>query len=310
MKLTASLTFVWLVWALTEAPAVIIASGPGNTSAPAGPADPGWSHVAWSQNGASAVYLGGGWVITAAHVGAAPISFTGDPLSGPGPVYGVVPGTAVTLTNLSAPLKSAFTDLVVFQINGDPGLPPLNISPSPAPALSQVTMIGTGRDRVLPQTVWDVDPSTLPDWTWTTPATNPGLPDLAGYAWDATRTKRWGTNNYKAAAGFEFDGFADVMGFRTTFNNNLLLPNEAQGATGDSGSAVFYNNGGSWELSGITLAIARYSGQPGDTAVYGNDTFMADLSFYRGQILAIIPEPGSGALTALAMLGLLRRHRA
>lgn len=309
MKPIPPLLLALFVISVTEAPAVIISSGSGNTTAPLAPNDPGWTNVAWSQNGASAVYLGGGWMITAGHVGAAPISFTGDPLSGPGPVYSVVPGTAVTLTNNGAPSQSAFTDLVVFQINGDPGLPSLNISPATPPALSQVTLIGTGRDRMAPLTIWDVDTTTMP-WTWTSPNTNPLLPDASGFQWDATRSKRWGTNNINAPSGFEFDGFADVRGFRTTFNSDELRPNEAQGATGDSGSGVFYNNGGNWELSGITLAIAVFSGQPGSTAVYGNDTFIADLSFYRNQILTIIPEPGSAALGSMALFGLLRRRRA
>ena len=67
--------FVLLLLVQT-ASAVIIDSGDGtgNTSAPS--PDPGWDHVGVA-SGLTAVYLGDGWVLTAAHVGVGPVDFGG-----------------------------------------------------------------------------------------------------------------------------------------------------------------------------------------------------------------------------------------
>ena len=74
---------------------------------------------------------------------------------------------------------------------------------------------------------------------------------------------------------------------------------EAQGLGGDSGSAMFHKEDGAWKLAGLTSRRHTESGQPDvtSTAVYGNLTFAADLSFYASQIYAItaIPEVGSFA---------------
>ena len=58
---------------------------------------------------------------------------------------------------------------------------------------------------------------------------------------------------------------------------------EAQAVAGDFGGAVFAKHGGQWQLAGIMVAAEGYSGQPSPelTAVFGNETFMADLSYYR-----------------------------
>jgi hypothetical protein len=73
----------------------------------------------------------------------------------------------------------------------------------------------------------------------------------------------------------------------------------------DSGGAVFAKQSGQWKLAGIILANDPYSGQPGGstTAVYGNHSYFADLSFYRSQIVTIaVPEPAG--LTQLFVAGL------
>jgi hypothetical protein len=59
--------------------------------------------------------------------------------------------------------------------------------------------------------------------------------------------------------------------------------------------------------------VDGFSGQPdpGANAIYGNSTYAADLSFYRSQIVTIVPEPSVAALvaTALAALGVAARYR-
>ncbi len=61
-------------------------------------------------------------------------------------------------------------------------------------------------------------------------------------------------------------------------------------------------------LVGIMLAIDGFTGQPGEFAVFGSHTFIADLSVYRSQ-LSNIPEPGGIALASLAAGLLVRRRR-
>jgi hypothetical protein len=80
----------------------------------------------------------------------------------------------------------------------------------------------------------------------------------------------------------------------------------------DSGGAVFAQNGSQWELTGVISSVAGFSGQPSaqTTAVFGNATFMADLSFYRPQIVAVIPEPDTSALAAAAGAALAAAARA
>jgi hypothetical protein len=64
---------------------------------------------------------------------------------------------------------------------------------------------------------------------------------------------------------------------------------EVQAVDKDSGSAVFYERSGQWELSGIVNSQLVLEGQPGTSgcgnlgtrcAVFGNVTTFADLSFY------------------------------
>ena len=78
---------------------------------------------------------------------------------------------------------------------------------------------------------------------------------------------------------------------------------EAQAVAGDFGGAVFAKHGGQWQLAGIMVAAEGYSGQPSPelTAVFGNETFMADLSYYRNQIVTVVPEPGAVALASMAL---------
>ena len=71
---------------------------------------------------------------------------------------------------------------------------------------------------------------------------------------------RWGTN--KVAGTGEHP---DTLTFATNFTKIVgagSTANEAQGADGDSGGAVFIKNGTTWELAGVMIAIATFEGQP------------------------------------------------
>lgn len=90
----------------------------------------GWDYVG-TVGGASGVYLGNGWVITAAHVNLSSGTYTLN-----GVTYTIVAGSAVS---------SGSADITMFQISSEPDLPALSISSSALISFStQVVMVGYG----------------------------------------------------------------------------------------------------------------------------------------------------------------------
>lgn len=306
LRLAAVATAVALA-GVTPARGVIIETyfGTGNTTAPAD--DPGFANVGYSTSGqGTAIYLGGGWVLTAGHVGGNGIILSsGTYLQASGS------NTSFTLGN-TTPDKSSTTDLVMFKLATEPvGLPTLSIPSSMIGTGAAVTMIGGGLDRGA-FTQWLVDDTTNPP-TWTVTGSNG---DAAGFQTLGSQAIRWGTNNVEANDLWVDAGYGDVKSFATVFDY-APYTTEAQAVLHDSGGAVFTKASGQWQLAGVISAVGGYSGQPSPvfTAVFGNATFMADLSYYREQIVALVPEPSSAALAAgaAAVLRFLpvvrRRHR-
>ena len=290
--------FAALILVLTPAAhAVVIntATGTGNTNAPAD--DPGWANVGYI-NGASGIYLGAGWVLTAAHVGAGNITFSGIS-------YTPLAGTTVQLTNNTIG-RTTNTDLLMFQLASTPaGLGPLTLA-STAPTLgTAVTMIGAGRDRG-DFTQWSVNTGASP-WTWTEVSSGG---NFAGYQTLESSAMRWGTNTVSATDVWVGNA-PDVKSFATTFNALSLDDNEAQAVLGDSGGAVFTKKESAWELSGVMFSVAGFEEQPSaaTTPVFGNATYSADLSYYAPQIMSIIPEPSTYALLALSAAALAFAYR-
>jgi len=233
--------------------AVIIDSGDGtgNTSAPA--EDPGWAHVG-ARGGLTAIYLGNGWVLTANHVQVGDVTFDGI-------LYPAVANSHIRLENDDASLP----DLGVYRIDPSPELPILPIRATTPPVDTAVIMIGKGRNRGS-ATSWDPD--------------GPAGP-YDGYEWGLGMAMRWGTNLVEG-----FSRAVNTECFYTDFTEGEPS-HEAQAATGDSGGAVFIENGDTWEIAGVLLAIGPYEEQPAETALYGNSTYAADLALYRDQIIAI-----------------------
>ena len=243
--------FVFALSLLLAAPAgaLILDSGDGqgNTTPPSD--DPGWAHVG-KVTYPSGIYLGNGWMLTASHV------TVSNPVID-GVTYPVVPGTVVQLHNPDTSLA----DLQVFRIDPHPNLPLLRIR-SQTPALdTDVTFIAVGLSRGA-ATTWGAD----------------------GYLWGSQSAKRWGTNKTAGSVNIGTLTFTTIF---TKIGSQGFTDQEAQGADGDSGGAAFIKNGANWELAGVLLAVSTFVNQPEASSIYGNFTYVADLSQYRAQLISL-----------------------
>lgn len=222
-----------VLWLTPLCPALIVGNEPNvvpsttvNPAAYAGwtQGDPGWNNV--SASGSNYVYLGDGWVLSARHVGynsangvqfqteSGPVTFHRISGSyyldyGYGPAgshnYAVSNPASVQLENgqsmtLADSVGTNFTDLQLFRIDGDPGLPTLTIASQASPSLPsnfsrtnapQVVLMSNGAGRVAAQTQWNVTQISQDNWVWNQTA---GAGTHQGYFSDAIRAKRWGTN--------------------------------------------------------------------------------------------------------------------
>ena len=279
----ALLPLLLLLLAPIAASAVIIDSGDGtgNTTTPT--PDPGyWDHVGVT-SGLTAVYLGDGCVLTASHVGMGDVDFGGV-------VYPAVPGSNVRITNGDG----TFADLVVFGVAPAPPLGTLPISTASPPLGEFVIVAGNGRNRGA-ATSWDPNAHPSPP------------PAIGGYDWGGGKSLRWGTNFVEDYPEFQI---LDTWAMSTVFDAGSSA-HEAQAANGDSGGALFWQNGSEWELGGLIYAISEFTGQPGQASLYGQLTHAADLAFYRDEILDVtcLPEPTGGLSAGLATLAALARAR-
>jgi hypothetical protein len=276
-------------------PAVLVANGNPNTDAasllaaggPGDPSLPGFANVSRSGDNGTVIYLGAGWALTANHVAlTSTINFGGT-------WFTVDMSSVHQLKNAD----NSPTDLKMFRVQGEPDLPEILSSYlATAPTSGHVFMIGNGMTRGV-EKFWNVSRATNP-WTWTeiSEPANPTSSQFGGVTIASPRTIRWGENT--AFENGVYNVGMNVTGFLTQFDKlkftgQAPLPNEAQASAGDSGGAVFSFVNGKWVLSGLMLAVSgSMSGQPADTALYGNITLMADLYAYRTQILNIVGVAG------------------
>ncbi|MHC4295289.1 MAG: hypothetical protein ACYSTL_06865 [Planctomycetota bacterium] len=272
--------FLVLLLPLHHASGLIISTDQDLSDTQSAAGFPYWDNVGWRGAVGTAIYLGDSWVLTAYHVLPGAVELAGT-------IYDPIPDSEQRIGN---------ADILVFRIHDPPDLPPIPITDAVLTNGMVVRMFGTGKDQQAVRLYWEVDILADP-WIWTPSSKNKA--DAWGIPWAANRVKCWGTNEI-----FDMNGTDAIStkNFTTSFDVDDTTY-EGQGAEHDSGGPVFIDNQGVWELAGIMLAISTWSGQPDGTAVDylnfgppigslgGNQTVIADLGYYRQDIMNATPEP-------------------
>lgn len=293
--------------AASVAQAVIIGPGDGTQNTTGTGMSSGWNYVG-TVNGASGVYLGNGWVLTAAHVGVSSFTLSGVTYS---------PNSGATRLHNG---DSSNADLILFHLATSPNLPWLTIGSSTPTNGTTIYMVGYGRDnRNTSATYYTVNtvPST---WTWTVDS-NYHTADAGGLGYGTSQIKRWGTNKVDGTTSIDagygmtsllaanFYGTSLANGLSNYINSTPGTTYEALVSSGDSGGGVFDSSG---TLLGVNNYLGTVNGQPADTAIFGDVSYMADLSVYRSQIVSVVPEPSPLLITTAVLLpiyALRRRSR-
>ena len=242
------------------AAAIVDANSASNTNAPADGSP--WGNVGLIESGASGTYLGGGWVLTASHVGVGNIALSGATFA--------PDGTSLRLTNSDG----SATDLILFHLTKNPPLPSLPLVTSTPAALSQIDLIGFGHIAGSVQT---------------------NIGSYTGFYWSDTGFKSWGNNKVNVGGTQVINiGFGNLTTFVMDFTAPGMLgltaqtSDEAEVSAGDSGGAAFVKNGATWQLAGILDAEGVQNNQPASTAVYNDGTYAADIATYRNQIISVL----------------------
>jgi len=242
--------------------AVIIDSGDGSGNTTPPPDDPGFYNVGSTtlepatDNNASAVYLGYGWVLTAGHVGMHPTWFNGTLYETDGPKF---------LHPLHPWGEDGGWDIAMYRIKGNPylpDLPPIQLASRAEAVGDEVVMIAGGRDRLPGKYYWDAN------WN----ATTEEFAVYSGFKTTSHKTVRWGTNIISAVSPpcVSFCGpYPMVASFAIKFDAGSPTPSEAALVSGDSGGGMFRKTDGEWELIGINYLGGTYQGSSVSNVIYG-----------------------------------------
>lgn len=224
---------------------------------------PWWEHVTQRRyEGPSVIYLGRGFALTARHVGMGEIFLRGE-------IIPPVASSKRTLLNANG----TPADAMLFEValpEGFRDLPILPITSEPPRSGEEVLLIGFGRQR---EKVVDVETDG---------------PSQFGFSWSEKGSKRWGTNRISSTDDMIYQGSWTTHSFALVFdppNSTATTGFEAQAAVGDSGGAVFVKRDGEWRLAGMMTSVTGFSRAPAHTSMYGDSTYAADLTRYRGEIL-------------------------
>lgn len=284
---------------------VVVSTTLENTTVP--PDDPGWGNIAVVR-GSTAIYLGNRWMLTARHIGA------GDAFFPDLGSFSADLDSQISIRNDQVGL-SEFTDLLMFQLHEDPGLPALQLAKkTPTPA-TPITLIGNGRDRQADLSYWNVT-GFGNSAVWHS-AEDDG--EHSGFGTLNSNTVRWGTNLIErdtlvepgsdrgntvnlnlggldvvtVLSEFDLNG-SQSDNFIRTSDRETATAFESQAVLNDSGGGMFFKEDDEWVLGGVILAVSGFPNQPtaATTAIYGNATFYADVATYRDQILGELSIPG------------------
>jgi len=278
-----------------------------NTTAPAD--DPGWANLASNKTG---IYLGDGLFLTAHHAAAA-----GNVVLG-GQTYPLIPGSAHLLNNpatfgartVASGVITEQSDLMLFRIglNAQTGLLPeeanssirvIKIADELPPTSANLTMFGFGANRIL-----NPDNSTNGQWYFAgdgTTVPTQGQSSYRGFKYtpqpsESTRQWQWGQNVRTTNSGGAYQSgnnihidlgapYKDAIGFQMRFDE-FGLPDEAQGAAGDSGGPVFWKDGNEWVLAGLMHGIYIPNNDLDLLGAFTSYTAISDLSYstYASQL--------------------------
>jgi hypothetical protein len=221
-----------------------------NTTAPANGAP--WSNVAQQQRmvagspivDSSAVYIGNGFVLTAAHTY--------------GPTSVILDGVAYSVDTSFPAISFSPLDVRLYKIQNPPALP---LIPFPDAAESDLnracTMIGWGKGKGAIVTGFG--------WQWGD---------------DTTKAKRWGTNTtdttVQEISYFTYSYNAMFTAFETSGGRFSTGQTEATVTMSDSGGGLFqqFTTGGPWKLSGLlTQASFDSANYPDGNSFYNNSSY-------------------------------------
>ncbi len=275
--------------------------------------DPYFSSVG-GLGGGSLIYLGNGWALTAQHVTILS-SYTANFNTGSYQIantVGSIGGADLKLVNLtttpslpsltisssSAPVN-ARVDMIGDGLNNSGAAEGYFSVSVPSPSSGTWTWTSTSQ----PQSV-----NPIPSSTYFAGQNVPaGAYQAAGIPYSGGGL-HWGQNLVTGNGQTVNDGHGNTETIWTTFNDPNYAPDqqtvstwEAQAEQGDSGGGVFYysTTTSTWELTGMMYAVGNYPNQlltgsnppqpsvAANYAVYGNITYIADLSAYRTQILSV-----------------------
>ncbi|MEI9998033.1 MAG: PEP-CTERM sorting domain-containing protein [Verrucomicrobiota bacterium] len=242
------------------------ATGWGNV--PTG--DTGWNYVGLltvPDGYLSGVYLGNGWVLTAAHGGTILDSYTLN-----GKTYTPVAGSVQTFTTDSDGVAGQ-ADLLMFQLNGDPDLPALSLATS----LPVTDLDGTG--------------------------TNDSNSVIVGYGFPLA-LESWGSGIIQLTdQPISIESFTSIDYGIFTLNSGVpgSCGNTYNLYPGDSGGANFIYNAatGTWQLAGINEFLETYDdGTPYASGFVQVDNYVTQIDDVMG-----VPEPSTNVLLALGLAG-------
>lgn len=224
---------------------------------------PYWNHVTQRRyDGPTVIYLGNGYALTARHVGMGEIFLDGE-------IFEPERGSKRTILNKNG----TAADAMVFSLEDErpfPDWPVVPVATEPPREDEDVVLIGFGRERAR---VDELEDDQGP---------------LFSFRWTDRGAKRWATNRISSTFDVLAQGKMTSRAFVLRFDepsSRHATRYEAQAAVGDSGGGVFVERDGEWQLLGLMVSVSSVRNAPRSGAIYGDRTYVIDLSHYRPEVL-------------------------